>query len=159
MLRLLAVVGVAIGIGTLVIGALKQAMDAAAPAPPPRVAYCEEVEESADLDTLEYCLDVPEPKATTRTIDDQFIVLFGLYYTGLLMLAAAPVYVAFLSAGRNLVKRKVGQGGTFLERAEKRKQLEDALQLNVSAATTFKSSAAIFAPLFGSLVSLLLGTG
>lgn len=158
MLRLLAVVGLAIGIGTLVIGALKQAMDAAAPSAAPRVAYCDDVK-GKDLETLAYCEGVPKPKATARTIDDQFIVLFGLYYSGLLMLAFAPVYLAFLTAGKNLVRRTVGDSDPFLERQEKRKKLEDALQLNVSAATTFKSSVAVFAPLFGSLVSLLLGSG
>lgn len=158
MLRLLAVIGVAIGIGTLVIGALKQAMDASTPQATPRAVYCAK-HKNDDFEAMRYCRGVPEPKATTRTIDDQFIVLFGIYYSGLLMGAFAPVYVAFLTAGRELVRRKAPEGGTFLERVKERKELEDALQLNVAAATTFKSSVAVFAPLFGSLVGLLLGTG
>lgn len=158
MLRLLAVIGIAIGIGTLTIGALKQAMDAATPRATPRAVYCAE-QEAKDFETLAYCQGVPKPKATTRTIDDQFIVLFGIFYSGLLMGAFAPVYVAFLTVGRQLVRRRVAAGGTFLERVKKRKDLEDALQLNLGAATTFKSGVAVFAPLFGSLAGLLLGTG
>lgn len=105
------------------------------------------------------------------------MLVFGLYFSGLLALAYAPAQVTLQQVGRNLVSRITGASSsasngdeppagtspTFAERViareEVRTKLEAALQINLATTETFKSSVAIFTPLAGSLVALLLGTG
>ena len=49
MLRFLAIVGIAIGVGTLAVGAMKQAMDAAATPASPRASQCADLSYAAEL--------------------------------------------------------------------------------------------------------------
>lgn len=159
LLRFLAVAGVAIGIGTLVIGALRQAAEVSN-RPSLRADYCASLRERGELNELDaaYCNGIEQPKHE-QSFDAQFVVLFGLYYSALLMLAYAPAYSALVAAGKNLVAAAPRETAKDFASAQKDIQaVESALQLDISAGTTFKSAASVFAPLFGSLVALLLGT-
>jgi hypothetical protein len=92
-----------------------------------------------------------------------YVLIFGLYYSGLIALAYAPSYLAMKAAGERIRDKGAELVApcdkTFVEVIAKRRALEDLLQLNLSASASFKAGVAILTPLAGSLVALLIGKG
>jgi len=93
----------------------------------------------------------------------EYIFIVGAYFTLILALVYAPVYLKLLQVGRaNLdtacplvdpASRK------WLAAYEKREKLGQYLQLEVTASASFRAGIAILAPLTSALVALLLGAG
>jgi len=134
---LLAVAGTIIGLGTLATGALRQAILAANNEP----------------------FFKKHPQLQLE-FDPVYVLAYGLFFTGLLAIAFAPTFVAMREAGTRLRDHAypmvAPSDPSFREVNERRRALEELLQVNVSATATFKASVAILAPLAGSLVALLL---
>jgi hypothetical protein len=91
----------------------------------------------------------------------QYVLIFGLYYSALIALAYAPSYVAMRAAGEAIRERSAPLVSpldpTFADVVAKRKTLDELMQLNLSATSSFKAGVAILTPLAGSLVALLIG--
>ena len=89
--------------------------------------------------------------------------MYGAYLTLLLALFYAPVYLRLLEAGRANLDAACPLGDPssagWTDSYEKRKKLQEYLQLEVTASASFRAGVAIFAPLASALVALLLGTG
>jgi hypothetical protein len=91
----------------------------------------------------------------------QYVLIFGLYYSALIALAYAPSYVAMRAAGEAIRDRGAPLVSPldpkFGDVVAKRKTLDELMQLNLSASSSFKAGVAILTPLAGSLVALLIG--
>jgi len=92
----------------------------------------------------------------------EYVLLYGAYFTLLLALLYAPVYLRLLEVGRANVdaacKPEEPASPAWLPAYEKRKKLEEHLQLEVATSASFRAGIAILAPLASALVGLLLGT-
>ena len=90
------------------------------------------------------------------------MLFYGAYLTLLLALFYAPVYLRLLEAGRaNLdaaCKLEEPTSPTWADTYDKRKKLQEHLQLEVTTSASFRAGVAILAPLASALVALLLGT-
>jgi hypothetical protein len=130
---LLTIIGVIVGLGTLATGALQNA-----------------------ISTLH------DHYPSQTQFPREYVLIFGLYYSALLALAYAPCYVAMRNAGEKLKDAffgKLASSPDAVDAMTKRRSLDDLLQLNVSASSSFKAGVAILTPLAGSLVGLLIGKG
>jgi hypothetical protein len=134
---LLAIVGTIIGLGTLATGALRQAVLAANNEP--------------------FFKQHPGMKLEFA---QEYVLAYGLFFTGLLAIAFAPSLLAMRAAGARLRDRAYPlpepTDSSFGAVNDKRKALDELLQVNLSATATFKAGVAILAPLAGSVVTLLL---
>ena len=166
---LLAVAGVLVGLATLSSGALREAVIAARDkdvyreravsclerelAEPGKSAG--EVRRTAQaefndlLDTYPNCIQVP--------FDQEYILAYGLLFTGVLGLAFAPSYLFMRRAGAELRDRSYPlpepEDARFFEIVDNRDSFDALLQTNLSATATFKAGVAILTPLAASLLS------
>jgi hypothetical protein len=130
---LLTLTGVIVGLGTLSSGALRNAVLA---------------------------LNPPAPAKPLFEFDAQYVLVYGLFFTGLLAIAYAPSYLALRTTGtwlRNNAYPLPDPGTpTFSAVLKERETFDDFLQVNLSASASFKASVAILAPLASSLIALLI---
>jgi len=100
------------------------------------------------------------PTSPKYEFDAQYVLVYGLFFTGLLAIAYAPSFLALRAAGTWLrdASYPLPQPGseTFTTVLEQRSAFGDFLQVSLSASASFKAGAAIFAPLASSLVALLI---
>ena len=91
----------------------------------------------------------------------EFVLMYGGFFTLLLALLYAPVYQTLLDTGRKLVDGACPavepRSSAWTDVYEKRKKLEELLQLEVTTSSSFRAGIAIMAPLASSVVGLLLG--
>lgn len=130
---LIGVAAVIIGLGTLSTGALRNAVLALNPSLPAQPIY---------------------------QFDTQYLLVYGLFYTGLLAIAFAPSYLALREAGARLRERAhplpAPQDPAFSSVVSDRKTLDEFLQLDLFASATVKAGLAIITPLITSLIALLI---
>jgi hypothetical protein len=92
--------------------------------------------------------------------DAYYLLLYGLYFTGVLAVAYAPSYVAMRAAGARIRDRAFPlpdpEKAAFFDVVTKRKSFDELIQLNLSASATFKAGVAIFTPLASGLIALLI---
>jgi hypothetical protein len=107
-------------------------------------------------------LSKAHPRCTELVFAREYVLEYGLFFTGLLAIAYAPSFLAMRRAGlrlRNKTYPMLAPGSAnFFERLEERRRLDEFLQTNLSANANFKAGVAILTPLAGSVVSLLLPT-
>jgi hypothetical protein len=176
---LLAVAGVLIGFATLTAGALREAVLAAkdtdffheravtclvqrinqdnAERTPDKLVPSDRPSVRASFDNL----IVSYPKCTPPLeFDRQYVLAYGLLFSGLLAIAFAPSFLAMRKAGVRLRDATYPlpqpHDPEFFQAVENRSKLDDLLQTNLSATATFKAAVAIFTPLAASLTSTLL---
>jgi hypothetical protein len=93
----------------------------------------------------------------------EYVLLLGVYYSGLLVLVLVPPYLRLMQSGRSL--REVlnrpsgGAAQTVPDFLELRKKLDESLALNVGLADTFRNSILVLSPLISGVVPLLIGLG
>lgn len=130
---LLGIAGIIVGIGTLGSGALRNAVLA---------------------------LNQPSPAKPLYQFDEQYVLVYGLFFTGLLALAYLPSFLSMRAAGTRIreASNPLPPPGdpAFGNVVTARKTLDDLLQISVAASASFKAGVAIFAPLGSALVGLLL---
>jgi hypothetical protein len=134
--RLLAIEGIIIGAAVLASGALRHAVLSYAP--------------SANVHFLEPGMFPPE-----------YILIYGAYFSGLLVLLYAPTFNRFLAVGRALRDRYASLGPPDSEgwsaAYDRRRKLEDLLELGMTTTGSFRTGVAIFAPLASGFLGLLVG--
>jgi hypothetical protein len=166
---LLAVAGVLVGLAVLSSGALREAVVAVRGKPVyhQKAMSClerklsetgtsaEEIRRNVDTefnDLLE-----AHPECAPLPFDQEYILAYGLLFTGVLGLAFGPSYLFMRRAGAALRDRSYPlpqpQDPAFFESVEKRNSFDVLLQTNLSATATFKAGVAILTPLAASLVS------
>jgi hypothetical protein len=130
----LAAVAAIVGLGTLATGALRNAILA--------------LNSYATKDT------------TPFEFDEQYVLVYGLFFTGLLAISFLPSFFAMRSAGIRIREASLPllppTDKDFGARVDARKSLDEFLQIAVSATASFKTSVAILTPLATALVGLLL---
>lgn len=93
----------------------------------------------------------------------EYIVVYGLFFSGLLAVVSVPAFLALRSAGAYLrdcaYPLPAPSHPEFADVITKRKALDTLLQTNLSASATFKAGAAILTPLAGGLLTLVLPPG
>lgn len=140
-LVLLAMVGAIVGLGTLSTGALREAVLA------------------TNGEPVLVELIKADPGAALK-FAPEYVLAYGLYFSGLLALAFAPCFIAMRNTGAWLRDRAypltAPTDTTFADIVAKRKALDVLLQTNLSASGTFKAGVAILTPLAASLVTLVL---
>jgi hypothetical protein len=168
---LLAIAGAIVGLGALATGALREAVLAANDEPyyrdravacltgyvdAPPVKRREEVLRNFDD------LSKAHPECIELVFAREYVLEYGLFFTGLLAIAYAPSFLAVRRAGvrvRDKAYPMLAPGDAkFFDRLEERRRLDEFLQTNLSANANFKAGVAILTPLAGSVVSLLLPT-
>ena len=91
----------------------------------------------------------------------ELVLVYGAYFTTLLALLYAPVYIRLLAVGSHIVDGicpSVDPRSTeWTDVYEKRKKLDELLELQVATSASFKAGIAIAAPLGSSIVGLLIG--
>jgi hypothetical protein len=154
---LLTIAGVLIGLGTLASGLLREAVLATNEiglAQKPETQPFARIEDDPSTALV-------EAYRTALEFDPKYVALYGLFFTVLLALAFAPVYLALRSAAHELREHTLPlpppTANEFDEVRGKRQALDDFLQTNLSAFGNFKAGIAILSPLAGSLTALVLG--
>jgi hypothetical protein len=147
--RVLAVVGTSLGAAILATGARRNAVN----------AYPEHLRAHPG-----FLHDHPAQRDFLHaSFPHEYLLFYGAYLTLLLALFYAPVYLRLLEAGRANLDAACPLGdpssADWSDAYEKRKRLQEYLQLDVTASASFRAGVAIFAPLGSALVALLLGTG
>jgi hypothetical protein len=170
--EMLAVAGILIGFATLTGGALRGAVLASNDEPVYRqkavVCLAERVKRNepgasstqsavrARFDDLIHTYPGCRPLA----FDPLYVLAYGLVFSGVLGIAFAPCFLSLREAGTRLRDATHPlpdpSDPTFFDVVENRKKLDDFLQTNLSATTTFKAGVAIITPLAASLTSTLL---
>ena len=147
--RILAVEGTILGAAILVTGALRNAVNAYPGQLRAHPGFLHHHPSQKDFLHASY--------------PHEYLLLYGAYLTLLLALFYAPVYLRLLEAGRANLDAACPLGDPssagWTDSYEKRKKLQEYLQLEVTASASFRAGVAIFAPLASALVALLLGTG
>src|SRR5919204_2007616 len=91
----------------------------------------------------------------------EYVLLYGAFFTLLLAVWYTPVYLKLLEVGRANLEAacplEEPKSPGWLPAYEKRKKLEEHLQLEVATSASFRAGVAILAPLASALVALLLG--
>jgi hypothetical protein len=89
------------------------------------------------------------------------LLLYGAYFTLILVFVYAPVYQQLLATGRRLLDdacpAEEPTSPDWTASYDKRKKLEELLELQVGTSGSFRAAVAIAAPLLSSIVGLLLG--
>jgi hypothetical protein len=104
----------------------------------------------------------PDDEALASSFPPEYVLLFGIYFSLLLALAYMPAYASYLEVGGRLRDDLVGPtppgvGVSELKKwRDERTDLESVLRLDVGVGESFRAGVVVFAPLAGSLVSLLL---
>lgn len=169
---LLAVAGTLIGLATLASGALREAVLAANAEPVYRdkaLACLEKKFAGTEATTEEVRRTVRTefddlikayPKCKKIAFDREYVLAYGLLFTGILGIAFAPSFLAMRRAGARLRDRSYPLPGPrkpeFFEIVEKRSSFDVLLQTNLSATATFKAGVAILTPLAASVISTYL---
>jgi hypothetical protein len=103
------------------------------------------------------------PRPPGEVFPQEQVLLFGLFFTGLLALLAIPAYDRLHTLGEKLRERHVEQAvpdaNDWKGRAEERATVDRLLRLEGAGLGGFRAGAAILAPLATSLVSTALGGG
>lgn len=90
----------------------------------------------------------------------EYVVAYGLFFTGLLAIGFAPAFLAMRGAGARLRDSAhpltAPNDADFTEVIAKRAALDVILETNLSASATFKAGVAILTPLAGSMLGLVL---
>lgn len=90
----------------------------------------------------------------------EYVVAYGLFFTGLLAIGFAPAFLAMRGAGARLRDSahplSAPNDADFAEVIARRAALDVVLETNLSASATFKAGVAILTPLAGSLLGLVL---
>jgi hypothetical protein len=145
--RVLAIEGGIIGAAVLTTGALRNAV----------VAYTPSL---ADFIANNRAF-AHDHNIHASTFPREYVLIYGAFFTLLLALLYAPVYFRLLEVGREHVnaacKAEEPDSEAWLPAYEKRKKLEELLQLEVTTSAGFRSGVAILTPLGSALVALLLG--
>lgn len=93
----------------------------------------------------------------------EYVLIYGFYFTTLLAFAYAPVQIALAAVARRIRDSIASVDDltteNLAERYELRQRLEDLLGLNAGTLANFRAGLAILTPLIGSLTGLLLGAG
>ncbi|MGH3031137.1 MAG: hypothetical protein ACRDNE_10295 [Gaiellaceae bacterium] len=103
-----------------------------------------------------------QDEALAADFPPEYVLLFGVYFSLLLALAYMPAYAGYLEVGGRMRDALVGPTPPAVGVAElktwrdERADLESVLRLDVGVGESFRAGFAVFAPLAGSLVSLLL---
>jgi hypothetical protein len=164
---LLAVAGVLVGLAMLSSGALREAVIAVRDKHVYRdksVACLERklARTGTSGEELTVRADFPDlldthPACTRLHFDQEYVLAYGLLFTGVLGLAFAPSYLFMRRAGAALRDRSYPvpepTNPSFFEVVEKRSSFDALLQTNLSGTATFKAGVAIFTPLAASLLS------
>jgi hypothetical protein len=91
----------------------------------------------------------------------EFMLIYGFFFTALLALAYTPAQLALVSVGRRIRDSVASLEGlnarNLADRRAEREALESLLDLKVGTAASFRSGLAILTPLIGSLTALLFG--
>lgn len=104
----------------------------------------------------------PDDEALAASFPPEYVLLFGVYFSLLLALAYTPVYAGYLQVGGRMRDALVSPTPPAVGVAElktwqdERADLESVLHLDVGVGESFRAGVVVFAPLAGSLVSLLL---
>ena len=168
---MLAVAGVLIGLATLSSGALRAAVLAANGEGIYREQTVACLQERVNQDEQATSPQLPVrarfdeliaryPDCKPLQFDEQYVLAYGLLFSGLLAIAFAPSFLSMREAGTRL--REVAyplpnpDDPSFFDVVERRRKLDDLLQTSLSATATFKAGVAILTPLVASLVSTLL---
>jgi hypothetical protein len=92
----------------------------------------------------------------------ELVLVYGLFFTGLLAIVYVPTYLRVQALGRSMVDRfvPVADPGAaqWMEDNDKRLALESRLRLDTTLTSSFQAGAAILAPLASALVSTLLSS-
>jgi hypothetical protein len=138
--RVLFFLGAMIGATTLAVGAARHAL-IGQPAPPGQ-------------------------QVTANSFPPELVLAYGAYYTVFLVAAYVPVYFNVLDVGRKAVDDLLGKwpaklrdGTEWAEWTSQREAAELFLQLRTTPVQRLQTALAILAPLAGSAVSLVLGSG
>lgn len=90
----------------------------------------------------------------------EYVLAYGLFFTGLLAIAFTPAFLAMRRAGASLRDNAyplpAPNDDNFADVIARRAALDAVLETNLSASATFKAGVAILTPLAGSLLSLVL---
>jgi hypothetical protein len=165
--NLLAVAGALVGLATLATGALREAALAANDEPFYRdqaIACVARESGTAGAEVPAALDDLLEayPSCVQVAFDADYVIAYGLLFTGILAIAFAPSFLAMRRAGAQLrdsafpLAEPTDPG--FFETVERRTKFDALLQTNLSAMATFKAGAAIVTPLAAGLVSAYLPT-
>ena len=148
MTALLAVAGALIGLATLASGALREAVLATNDEPEYTTSCLSSKDELGNA-----------PKCTLE-FDAQYVVAYGLLFTGVLALAFVPSFFAMRRAGERLRDRAFPlprpTSPRFEETVSRRASLDALLETNLSATASFKAGVAIVSPLVASVISTAL---
>jgi hypothetical protein len=95
------------------------------------------------------------------TFPREYVLIYGAFFTLILALLYAPVYFKLLEVGRAnadaACKPEEPASPAWLPAYEKRRKLDEYLQLQIATSASFRAGVAILAPLGSALVALLLG--
>jgi hypothetical protein len=162
---LLAVAGALVGLATLSTGALREAVVAANDEPHYRekaVACLEDASGKAAADVRTGRDDLLEayPECVQVAFDPDYVVAYGLLFTGILAIAFVPSFLAMRRAGAQLRDGSfpllAPRDPKFFDTVEQRAKFDALLQTNLSAMASFKAGVAIVTPLAAGLVSTYL---
>jgi hypothetical protein len=166
---LLAIAGLMIGLGTLAIGLLREAVLATNQITL-KQSYCRHETTKQGKVKTDWCThpaDDPKTKVkeqgyrTFFKFDRLYVALYGLFFTVLFAVAFAPCYLALRTTGNSLRDRAlplpVPTESSFDEINRKREAFDASLQTNLSALPTVKAGVSILSPFILSLIPLLFG--
>jgi hypothetical protein len=169
--EMLAVAGVLIGFAILATGALRTAVLATNDEPfyRPTTVTClvsrvKKYEPNARTDrqsvSKRFDKYIAKYPGCRLAFDHQYVLGYGLLFSGLLAIAFAPSFLSIRKAGTRLRDATYPlphpSDPTFFEAVDNRRKLDDLLQTNLSATATFKAGVAIVTPLAASVISTLL---
>jgi hypothetical protein len=105
----------------------------------------------------------PDDEQLAESFPPEYVLLFGVYFSLLLALVYAPAYGTYLEVGGRMRDAFVGptppddaDAAGLKSWRDDRAALESVMRLDVGLAESFRAGVFVFAPLAGSLVSLLL---
>lgn len=169
--QMLTVAGVLIGFAILATGALRTAVLATNDEPfyRPTTVTCligrvkkYEPNASSDRQSVSKKFDtyIAKYPGCKLAFDHQYVLGYGLLFSGLLAIAFAPGFLSIRKAGTRIRDKTyplpLPSDPTFFQVVENRRKLDDLLQTNLSATGTFKAGVAIVTPLAASVISTLL---
>jgi hypothetical protein len=98
---------------------------------------------------------------TNTAYPPEAVILYGIALSLIVALVFVPTYLAAQAVGGKIRDgiAPLPDRGPFADGLAERRKLEDVLGLTVSASASFRAAVAIFAPLLGSLTSLVPNLG
>jgi hypothetical protein len=159
---LLAVAGALVGLATLASGALREAVVASNDEQFYRdkaIGCLEDETGSRGAEVRAGFDDLLEayPNCVQVAFDAEYVIAYGLLFSGILALAFTPSLLAMRRAGARLRDSSfplpAPRDDTFFDTVDRRIKFDALLQTNLSAMTTFKAGVAIVTPLVAGLIS------